>query len=79
VRAALVEEHAAFLIDEGLQQFELCFSKLNLGCYRSHDGRVWRSANVRDSPAGPDGALLHGRNGFRGLLKSFDFLVVQQL
>ncbi len=78
MRAALVEEHAAFLIDERLQKFELCFGKLNLGGYRSHDGRVLQSANLA-TPASPVGPLLHGSNSFRGLLESFDFLVLQQL
>ena len=38
VRAALVEEHAAFLVDERLQELELGFGELNLRGYRSHIG-----------------------------------------
>src|SRR5215471_6893867 len=30
VRAALIKIHAAFLVDEALQQLELCFSDLDL-------------------------------------------------
>src|SRR6266403_1508508 len=36
VRAALVEKHAAFLIDERLEELQLCFGELDLGSNRSH-------------------------------------------
>jgi hypothetical protein len=47
--------------------------------YRSHDGRVWRSADFATSPAKRVPPLLRGSNSLRGLLESFDFLVLQQL
>jgi hypothetical protein len=40
MRAPLVEKHSAFLIDERLQKLKFRFRELNLGGYRSHDGRV---------------------------------------
>src|SRR5437879_2944687 len=36
MRAALIEKHAAFLIDESLQEFQLGFGELDLGGDRSH-------------------------------------------
>ena len=54
VRAALVEKHAAFLIDERLQKLEFCFGELNLSGYRSHDGRVRQSGSCRRGSAEPD-------------------------
>src|SRR5712664_325999 len=36
MRPALIEKHAAFLIDESLQEFQLGFGELNLGGDRSH-------------------------------------------
>ena len=36
VRAAFIEEHSAFLIDQRLEELELCFGELDLGSNRSH-------------------------------------------
>src|SRR4029077_7640335 len=36
VRAALIEKHAAFLIDQRLKELQLRFRELDLGGYRSH-------------------------------------------
>src|SRR6266852_7273090 len=36
VRAALIEKHAAFLIDQRLEELEFCFGELDLGGNRSH-------------------------------------------
>ena len=36
VRATFIEKHAAFLIDESLQEFQLGIGELNLGGNRSH-------------------------------------------
>ena len=36
MRAALIEEHAALLIDEGLKKLQLRFGELDLGSNRSH-------------------------------------------
>src|SRR6267378_4330366 len=36
VRAALIEKHAAFLIDQRLEKLQLCFGELDLGGNRSH-------------------------------------------
>jgi len=36
MRAALIEEHPAFLVNESLQQLEFGFGELNLRCNRAH-------------------------------------------
>src|SRR5207302_793359 len=36
VRAAFIKEHAAFLIDQRLEELQLCFGELDLGSNRSH-------------------------------------------
>jgi hypothetical protein len=38
MRATFIEKHAAFLVDESLQEFQLRFGELNLGSDRSHGG-----------------------------------------
>ena len=78
MRAPLVEEHSAFLVHERLQKLELCFRQLNLRGYRSHVGRLRQSASLATAPATPDRNLLRGTNGFRGLLESFNFLLLQE-
>ena len=65
MRAALVEKHAAFLIDERLQKLEFGFGELNLCGYRSHSVGA---AAVRLIPVRRK--LLRGKDRFRGLLES---------
>src|SRR5207302_8624623 len=36
VRAAFIKKHAAFLIDQRLEELQLCFGELDLGSNRSH-------------------------------------------
>src|ERR1700682_426483 len=45
VRAALIEKHAAFLIDQRLEKLQLCFGELDLGGNRSHCVFVKRTRN----------------------------------
>src|SRR6266568_340149 len=79
VRAALIEKHAAFLIDKSLEELQLSFGELDLGGDRSHDVCVRRTARCASFQSKPKEALLGGGDGFRGLLKSFELRAVQQL
>jgi hypothetical protein len=36
MRAAFIEKHAAFLVDQRLEQLEFGFGELNLRCDRAH-------------------------------------------
>src|SRR6266436_990633 len=45
MRAALVEKHATFLIDQRLEELKLCFGELDLGSNRSHCVLVRRTRN----------------------------------
>ncbi len=76
---ALVEKHAAFLVDEGLEKLELCFGKLNLGGDRSHGLRVRRIAKPAGNAPFPEERSLGGGDGFRDLLESFELRAVQEL
>src|ERR1700736_3842654 len=63
MRAALIEKHVAFLVDERLKQLEFGFGELNLRCDRAHIswcGNPWRRRGE---------ALPGNRDGFHGLLE----------
>ena len=77
VRAALIEEHAAFLVNERLQELELRFRQLNLCGERSHGHVRCAQSNFIRNLA--DQALLRSAYEFRGLLESFELRSMQKL
>src|SRR5258708_28160462 len=78
VRAALVEKHAAFLIDKRLEELQLCFGELDLGSNRSHCIFVKRTRSSAVLRCKPEKALPCGSDGFRDLLESFVLRAMQE-
>src|SRR5262249_615724 len=73
MRSTLVEEHAAFLVDQGLQKLQFGFGQLNL-CSECAHGSVPDAQIVVGNEKLPCGA-----NEFRGLLKTFVLGTLQEL
>ena len=72
--AAFIKEHAAFLVDQCLQELQFRFRELNLGGGdRSHGVRVRRTVSKSEKEL-PDGS-----DGFRDLLEAFVFGTLQEL
>src|SRR6185437_12065654 len=76
VRAALVEKHAALLVNERLQKFEFRFGELHLGGQCSHEMSGDPAVRLARQKWP---ALLCGEDGVRGLLESFEFRPMQKL
>src|SRR5690348_8403720 len=74
MRAAFVEEHAAFLVNQSLQELQFCFSQLNLGSGESSHGVRERRTVSKGRTRLPDGS-----DGFRDLLEAFVFGTLQEL